>query len=1069
MKISTQTPKYYLNEAGQFVIENYNYAKPFSNFFPGIAGKYGIPMWTFYVNRGQAISSFGIKDKDHAILEFLPANKAWQLVSSQGFRTFIKISTQAKTIFYEPFHNGFSNLNYNIHNKMLISPWGLSLEETNSTLGLKVRVEYFNIPSDNYAGLSRILTIENTSRTDKKIELIDGLPQIIPFGTNNFFLKKMSRTIEAWMEVENLKNKAPFYRLKVDPVDRPEVIHINEGNFYLGFTSEGNQIKLTQPIIDAEDVFAEITDFSLPINFIKNKGLGASASKKLNAKTPSAFSFLNLKLAKEEEKTLYSVIGYMRSLEALNKAIPKITSSGYLEKKKAENRRIIEELMNDIHTSSSSKVFDLYAQQTYLDNLMRGGYPLTFKSGKTFYLYARKHGDPERDYNKFQIAPTYFAQGNGNYRDLNQNRRNDIWFNPEIKDENVTTLFNLIQLDGFNPLTVKGSIFILKDKENLRAKLNNIAPENKIDRILSFLEKKFTPGELILFIEDNKIKLNATYDELLDLVIASSLKIDEAEHGEGFWSDHWHYNLDILESYLKVYPEELKKIVFEERKFTFFDNSEVVKPRSEKYLLYNGKPRQLHSVVNDNFKKEALHKRRESPHLVRALSQGEQVYETVLINKLLCLVANKFASLDPFGIGIEMEADKPNWFDSLNGLPALFGSSLCETFELKRLCLFIQGALQKTGVGRLNITEEIYALLSGLNQLTLDLSNNKIDDYSWWDQTHSAKENYRLLTKMGVSGNEREISPREIIGIIDTLLKQIDAGINKAWDEKKKTYCGYFINEVITYKTGDEHFIKPTEFRQIKLPLFLETQMHGLRLADNQEKARKIHLGTKNSGLFDQKLKMYKVTAALGNMPEDIGRCRIFTPGWLENESIWLHMEYKYLLELLKTGLYEEFYADFKNVLIPFQKPAVYGRSILENSSFLVSSAFPDKKLHGNGFVARLSGSTAEFLQIWLTMNIGKNPFFLENDKLALRFEPKLNGWLFNKRGNYSFNFLGKINVTYHNPKRKDTFGKHAAQIIKVILWDKDKPIEFNSSLIPSPYAEAIRSRQISKIDIYLV
>jgi len=699
---------------------------------------------------------------------------------------------------------------------------------------------------------------------------------------------------------------------------------------------------------------------------------------------------------------------------------------------------------------------------------MRGGYPLIFKSGKTFYLYARKHGDPERDYNKFQIAPTYFAQGNGNYRDLNQNRRNDIWFNPEIKDDNVVTLFNLIQLDGFNPLTIKGSAFIVKDKENLRVKLDKIVSKDKIDKILLFLEKKSSPGELILFIEDNKIELNATYDELLDLVIAYSLKIDEAEHGEGFWIDHWHYNLDILESYLKVYPEELKKIVFDHRKFTFFDNSEIVKPRSEKYLLYNGKPRQLHSIVSDNLKKEALHKRRESPHLVRALAKEERIYETVLINKLLCLVANKFASLDPFGIGVEMEADKPNWFDSLNGLPALFGSSLCETLELKRLCLFIQGALQKTGVKKLNITGEIYALLAKLNQLTLDLLNNKIDGYSWWDQTHSAKENYRLLTKMGVSGDEAEVASSEVIGIIDTLLKKIDGGMNKAWDEKKKTYCGYFINEVISYKTGDEHFIKPTEFRQIKLPLFLEAQMHGLRLSDHQENARKIHSGTRNSELFDKKLKMYKVTASLENMPEDIGRCRIFPPGWLENESIWLHMEYKYILELLKSGLYEEFYADFKNVLVPFQKPETYGRSILENSSFLVSSAFPDKKLHGNGFVARLSGSTAEFLEIWLMMNVGKNPFFLDDDKLALRFEPKLAGWLFDKKGNYSFNFLSKIKVTYYSPKRKDTFGKDAAQITKIILLDKDKPVEFNSSVIPSPYAEKIRSRQINKIDIYL-
>src|SRR3989338_8149619 len=83
--------KYYLAANGEFVIENYNFAKPFANFFPGIAGKYGIPMWVFYVNRGQAIASLGTKDKDHAILEFFPAKKEWRFVSHQGFPIFIKV------------------------------------------------------------------------------------------------------------------------------------------------------------------------------------------------------------------------------------------------------------------------------------------------------------------------------------------------------------------------------------------------------------------------------------------------------------------------------------------------------------------------------------------------------------------------------------------------------------------------------------------------------------------------------------------------------------------------------------------------------------------------------------------------------------------------------------------------------------------------------------------------------------------------------------------------------------------------------------------------------------------
>ena len=52
-------------------------------------------------------------------------------------------------------------------------------------------------------------------------------------------------------------------------------------------------------------------------------------------------------------------------------------------------------------------------------------------------------------------------------------------------------------------------------------------------------------------------------------------------------------------------------------------------------------------------------------------------------------------------------------------------------------------------------------------------------------------------------------------------------------------------------------------------------------------------------------LQMYKVNADLKEVSFEAGRAKAFTPGWLENESIWLHMEYKWLLEMLKSGLYE--------------------------------------------------------------------------------------------------------------------------------------------------------------------
>ena len=42
-----------------------------------------------------------------------------------------------------------------------------------------------------------------------------------------------------------------------------------------------------------------------------------------------------------------------------------------------------------------------------------------------------------------------------------------------------------------------------------------------------------------------------------------------------------------------------------------------------------------------------------------------------------------------------MEANKPNWYDALNGLPGLLGSSISETFEVKRFAVFVKGSMEQ--------------------------------------------------------------------------------------------------------------------------------------------------------------------------------------------------------------------------------------------------------------------------------------------------------------------------------------------------------------------------------------
>lgn len=54
------------------------------------------------------------------------------------------------------------------------------------------------------------------------------------------------------------------------------------------------------------------------------------------------------------------------------------------------------------------------------------------------------------------------------------------------------------------------------------------------------------------------------------------------------------------------------------------------------------------------------------------------------------LAVIKFATLDPLGMGVEMDGGKPGWNDAMNGLPGLLGSGTPETFELLRLLRFLR-------------------------------------------------------------------------------------------------------------------------------------------------------------------------------------------------------------------------------------------------------------------------------------------------------------------------------------------------------------------------------------------
>ncbi|MCF7919399.1 MAG: hypothetical protein K9N06_05750 [Candidatus Cloacimonetes bacterium] len=1103
---SSQEKKYQLEENGRFIISDYNSAKSFSSFFPGVAGKNGIPMWVFYVNRGQCICSMGIEDKDHPIMEFLPANWAYNLVSTQGFRTFIKFADNEITKFYEPFQNHLSDKEMQRSQRLIISLAQLTLEEVNQTLGLKFTVEYFNVPQDNYAGLVRKLQIENIKSEPVSLEGLDGLPLIIPYGIDNGGLKYIRHLVQAFVEVVNHENGVPFFKGKVKPADRPDVVRIKEGNFYLGFVSEGNESRLIKTIVDPAKIFGIRGDYNYPDKFLTSSREDMISGQIFENRLPSAMGIFNTTIQPGETYTYISIIGHAGSVKELNDLVPVITNREYIETKARMNQELVEKLTQNNFICSSEPVLDHYARQNFLDNALRGGFPYTLKgkeNSSTLHLYSRKHGDLERDYNDYRLAPTHYSQGNGNFRDVNQNRRNDLFFNPDVREGNVEHFYNLIQLDGFNPLVIKEIRFTLSDSEKVKKVLSEYLGLECVEQVTSFLENSFTPGELMMYLQEQQIVVQGETEVFLGDLLGICHKNHDTGYGEGFWTDHWTYNLDLLENFLAVYPEKKNYILFKKKSFSYYDNPHRVQPRDDKYVIWDGKAMQLEAVVFDEEKDILINQRDHDRNKVRTLSGSGDVYYTTLINKILCLIVNKLASLDPEGIGIEMETGKPNWYDALNGLPGLMGSSISETLEVKRHILFLLEALREQDMTAKKwfMCEELQVFMDTLyGILKADLPS-----FEYWDQATAVKEIFRHRTRLGISGSEKTVTVEKIIDFLLAGLNKLEAGIEKAWNKEKNVISTYFVNAAVEYEeikftdvNGEVKLIRNAKglpcfrakkFEQRALPLFLEGPVHYLRSNTDLEQAKTLVKNIRKSGLYDHKLNMYKVNESLEDQPMEIGRARTFSPGWFENESIWLHMEYKYMLELLRNELYQEFYTDFKKVFVPFMEPAVYGRSILENSSFIVSSANPDPSIHGNGFIARLSGATAEFIHILHLMSVGAKPFFINSDnELSFSLKPALPAWLFtteprksqlyiNKKlweiefpaQSFSFMFLSNMLVTYHNPELADTFGTAGVVPVSWLLTDiEGNKSKFTGTVLTGEIAVKIRAGEIARMEIEL-
>jgi len=180
-------------------------------------------------------------------------------------------------------------------------------------------------------------------------------------------------------------------------------------------------------------------------------------------------------------------------------------------------------------------------------------------------------------------------------------------------------------------------------------------------------------------------------------------------------------------------------------------------------------------------------------------------------------------------------------------------------------------------------------------------------------------------------------------------------------------------------------------------------------------------------------------------------------------------MEYKYLLELIRNGMYEEFFADFHKAAVPFLDAKTYGRSIYENSSFIASSKNPNAAYHGKGFVARLSGSTIEFISMWKLMMFGPHVHKVQKGELVFAPQPAIPAYLIPENGKVSATLFSQTKVTYQFADVMDYIpGKYQIKTMKFV-YKNGSVANINGDCAKGHIAHDLRDGAVAEIIIEIV
>jgi len=720
--------------------------------------------WMYISSNGSLTA--GRSHPENVFFPYYSDDKIHDYKEVTGSKSIFQITIDEICYLWEPFSERLQGV-YKTEQNLFKNTTGnrIIFEEINHDLKIIFRYSWMN--SERF-GWVRKSTLVNIGEKAVNIGFIDGIQNIMPFGVQRTMQGMLSTLLDAYKKCELTDNSTlALFRMSSIPVDRaepsealkattvwctgidnPKILLSNrqlnmfrqggelvnetdsrgiKGAYFLNAEIDLQPNYSTDWYIVAE-VAQDASQIVALMNYLKSGQLiiddirtdvargnemllslvaGADGVQVTNDKLNTQRHFAN---------TMFNIM--RGGIPSMNYTV---VTSDFVKHIAHFNRPLFDECKEWISSLPETIEYDeliSLAQKQWNPHLIR----LTFE-----YLplmFSRRHGDPSRPWNLFNIklknddgSPSLYYQGN--WRDIFQNWEALANSYPAFLPGMIFKFLNATTIDGYNPykVTRDGFDWELMDPSD---------PWSNI----------------------------------------------------GYWGDHQIIYLEkLIELSEKYFPGNLGTWM-EQPIFAFANVPYQHKPYEE--LLKTPQDTILFDSEKSNLIAERVKAIGEDGKLLCA---DNKILTANFAAKVLAPLLSKLSNFIP-GAGIWMNTQRPEWNDANNALVGN-GASMVTVYYLRRYVNFISNIFKNSSTESWPVPAELFSFFSDITGVFLKYGNllksslSDTDRKLLTDELGQAGSRFRKSVYSSLSGEEKQIYRNELIDSLDTIRKFIDQSIQE--------------------------------------------------------------------------------------------------------------------------------------------------------------------------------------------------------------------------------------------------------------------------------------------------